>query len=74
MVCERGLAPSTIASYERGARLFLEGRPDGLELDRLTAADVSGFLARECPRLSVAGARHLVADLRPLLRYLHVAG
>jgi integrase/recombinase XerD len=74
LVCERGLAPSTIASYERGARLFLEQRPDGLELDRLTAADVSGFLARECRRLSVAGARHLGADLRPLLRYLHVAG
>lgn len=74
LVRERGLAPSTIASYERGARRFLEQRPDGLELDRLTAADVSGFLARECRRLSVAGARHLVADLRPLLRYLHVAG
>jgi integrase/recombinase XerD len=63
LVCERGLALSTIASYERGARLFLEQQPDGLELDRLTAADVSGFLARECRRLSVAGARHLVADL-----------
>jgi integrase/recombinase XerD len=74
LVRERGLAPSTIASYERCARLFLEQWPDGLELDRLTAADVSGFLARECRRRSVAGARHLVADLRPLLRYLHVAG
>ena len=35
---------------------------------------MSGFLARECPRRSVAGARALVAGLRPLLRYLHVAG
>ena len=74
LVRECGLAPSTTASHERVARLFLEQRPDGLELDRLTAADVSGFLARECPRRSVSGARHLVADLRPLLRYLHVAG
>src|SRR5664279_4066965 len=49
-------------------------RPVGLELERLTAADVSGFLVRECPRRTVAGARHLVSDLRPLLRYLHVAG
>jgi integrase/recombinase XerD len=40
----------------------------------LTAADVSGFLARECPRRTVPGARHLVVNLRPLLRYLHVAG
>ena len=70
---ERGLAPSTIASYDRAARLFLEQWPEGLELDRLTAADVSGFLARKCPRRSVAGARHPVADLRPLLRYVHVA-
>ena len=43
-------------------------------LEWLTAADVSGFLARECPRRSVSGARELVAGLRPLLRYLHVAG
>jgi integrase/recombinase XerD len=71
---ERGLANRTIVEYQRTARLFLGQRPDGLELGQLTAADVSGFLARECPRRTVAGARHLVSDLRPLLRYLHVAG
>ena len=54
--------------------MFLEQRPVGLELDRLTAADVSAFLARECPRRSVGGARELVESLRPLLRYLHVEG
>jgi Site-specific recombinase XerD len=74
LVFERGLASSTVAGYQRTARLFLEQRPVGLELERLTAADVSGFLARECPRRSVAGAQHLVVELRPLLRYLHVAG
>ena len=74
LLVERGLARSTIVRYECIARVFLEQRPAGLELDRLTAADVSGFLARECPRLSVAGARGLVSRLRPLLRYLHVAG
>jgi site-specific recombinase XerD len=47
---------------------------DGLALERLTAADVSVFLARECPKRSVSGARDLVAGLRPLLRYLHVTG
>jgi integrase/recombinase XerD len=72
LVCERGLAPLTVAGYERVARLFLEQQPGRLE--SLTAADVSGFLARECPRRSVSGARDLVASLRPLLRYLHVAG
>jgi site-specific recombinase XerD len=74
LALERGLAGSTIVEYARVARLFLEQRPGGLELERLTAADVSGFLARECPRRSVSGARDLVARLRPLLRYLHVAG
>jgi integrase/recombinase XerD len=74
LLLERGLACRTIVEYQRTARLFLERRPVGLELERLTAADVSGFLARECPRRTVAGARHLVAGLRPLLRYLHVAG
>ena len=74
LVRERGLAPLTVASYERVARLFLEQLPGERELARLTAAEVSGFLARECPRRSVSGARDLVARLRPLLRYLHVAG
>jgi integrase/recombinase XerD len=74
LLVERGLAPSTIVRYECIAKMFLEQRPVGFELDRLTAADVSGFLARECPRLGVAGARGLVSRLRPLLRYLHVAG
>ena len=38
------------------------------------AADVSSFLARECPKRSVSGARDLVCALRSLLRYLHLAG
>jgi integrase/recombinase XerD len=73
---ERGLAERSVVEYERVARVFLEQREraDGLALDRMSAADVSGFLARECPRRSVPGARTLVAGLRPLLRYLHVAG
>ena len=74
LVRERGLAPLTVAGYERVARLFLEQLPVERGLERLTAAEVSGFLARECPRRSVSGARDLVACLRPLLRYLHVAG
>ena len=73
---ERGLAESSIENYGRVARLFLSEREgvDGLALERLTAAEVSGFLARECPKRGVAGARDLVNGLRQLLRYLHVAG
>jgi hypothetical protein len=51
-----------------------EQRRGGLEFERLSAADVSEFLARELPRYSVGGARGLVAKLRPLLVYLHVTG
>ena len=47
---------------------------DGLGLERLCAADVSMFLARECPKRSVSGARDLVCALRSLLRFLHLAG
>jgi integrase/recombinase XerD len=73
LVQERGLASLTVAGYERVARLFLEQQQPG-RLESLRAVDVSGFLARECPRRSVSGARELVAGLRPLLRYLHVVG
>jgi site-specific recombinase XerC len=75
LVGERGLAISTIPEYVRVARWFLSDRlgAGGLALEELSAADVSGFLARECPRVTVAGARNLVGRLRPLLRYLHVA-
>lgn len=74
---ERGLTEHTVlVRYVPVARLFLAGRlgPGGLGLERLSAADVSLFLARECAKRSVAGARELVWALRSLLRYLHVAG
>lgn len=74
---ERGLVAHTIENYERVARLFLAERErlgDGLGLDRLAAQDVSAFLASECPKRSVSGARDLIKGLRGLLRYLHVAG
>jgi integrase/recombinase XerD len=77
LASERGLVAGTVRNYERAARTFLEdrvARVGELELGRLGAADVSGFLARECPRRSVSGAMDLAAKLRPLLRYLHVAG
>lgn len=73
---ERGFLARTIVRYERVARLFLEDRlrAGELELQGLRAADVSVFLARECPKRSVCEARYLATGLRCLLRYLHVAG
>jgi integrase/recombinase XerD len=74
---ERGLTAHTVfGRYEPTARLFLTGRmtPDGLALDALSAADVSLFLAAECPKRSVAAARDMITGLRSLLRYLHITG
>jgi integrase/recombinase XerD len=72
---ERGLAAGTIANYARAARVFLSDcEHNGLALDALTAADVSRFLARECPKRNAPAARDLATRLRPLLRYLHVTG
>ena len=52
-----------MVNYVPAGRLFLAGRegPDGLAVDRLSAADVTVFLARECPRRSTSGARDLAA-------------
>jgi integrase/recombinase XerD len=74
---ERGLCGHTVLdAYGPAARLFMAGRErlDGLGLEGLSAADVTSFLARECPKRSVSGARDLVCALRSLLRYLHLAG
>ena len=60
LICERGLAASTIDGYERVARVFLEDRErrrGGLELDRLSAGGcerVSGF---RVPRAGASAAR-----------------
>ena len=76
LLFERGLSDATVDCYEPRARRFLAQRDGsrGLLLAELTAADVSGFLALECPRLGAASAQLLVTVVRSLLRYLHVAG
>ena len=76
LVVERGLSERTRGCYVPAARVFLAGRQGsgGLALDRLCAADVSSFLAAECPRRSVSSARDLVCALRSLLGYLHLEG
>ena len=70
---ERGLCDHTVFdAYVPVARLFLAelDSSDGPDLARLTAAQVSLFLARECQKRSVSGARDLVCALRSLLRFL----
>ena len=72
---ERGLCEHTVlVRYGPDARLFLEGvlGRAGRGVERLSAADVSLFLARECPRRSFARASDLVVAVRSLLRWLHL--
>lgn len=76
LASQRGLRPKTLSEYVRVVRPFLAEReqPDGLALEQLSAADISGFLARECPKRGFSEAKKLVTGLRSLLRYLHVEG
>ena len=75
---ERGLTAGSVAHWERVARLFLAERSEPLEdaLQRLTTAEVTGFVVERCApgRCSGATAKILTGGLRSLLRYLHVAG
>jgi site-specific recombinase XerD len=60
------------------ARRFLEGRleasggPTGAE--GLTGGEVTEYLLAECTRVSVGSAQGRVAELRSLLRFLHLTG
>lgn len=71
---ERGLGASTIRAYTDFARRFvLEERPR-LDWDRLTAAEITGFVLRCSRRSILAGRKLTVTHLRSLLRFLHVRG
>ena len=75
---DRGLVLSTVLNYEGRARQFLSERilagGGDTGVDGLCGADVTGFLLRECSRLSVGSAKNRVNDLRSLLRFLHLEG
>ncbi len=76
LACERGLAVGTVCRYVAVARIFLSKfeRPDGLDLQLLTAGDVMAFVVTECRGRWNASATVLVTGLRSLLRFLHVEG
>ncbi|MEV6536284.1 site-specific integrase [Streptomyces sp. NPDC051639] len=77
MGSERGLSASTMLRYGNTARRFLieqamvdaEFAPGGL-----TGADLNAFLLRECARVSAGSAKGRVAELRSLMRFLHLHG
>jgi hypothetical protein len=67
LLLERRLAETTIAGYECVARVFLKHRVrrcGGLELERLSAADVSEFVSFECQRLTDGAARGQAATVK----------
>jgi len=76
LIGERGLGRPTAAGYVHAVRPFVSSRAvDGvLELEGLTAADVTGFVAAVCPGRSTGSAKLVVCALRSLLRFLHVEG
>ena len=59
LLVERRLSQHTVRDVRVPAAPVPAGweGPDGLGLEQLGAADVSLFLARECPRRSMSGAR-----------------
>jgi integrase/recombinase XerD len=73
---ERGLAAESVRSYTGVARRFLAvvAAADDAGTEGLTAADVTGFVRRECGRRSVASAKATVTGLRALLRFLYLDG
>jgi site-specific recombinase XerD len=77
LIADRGLAAMTVLRDETLARRFLTGRvtpADELGVAGLDGAVVSRFLLGECGRVCLGSAKGKVAELRSLLRFLHVRG
>jgi len=77
LVQERGLAATTVRRYGNTARRFLQEQAlaeEGFEPAGLSGAEVNAFLLRECGRVSAGSAKGRVAELRSILRFLHVEG
>ncbi|MFJ7278502.1 tyrosine-type recombinase/integrase [Kitasatospora sp. NPDC098663] len=77
MESERGLSASTMLRYGNTARRFLaeQATQDGnFAPEGLTGADLNAFLLRECTRVSAGSVKGRVAELRSLMRFLHLHG
>lgn len=77
LVCQQGLADTTVGWYQPVARRFLSDRQQaggGLDLVRLAVADAHRFLAREYAHRSVGSAKNVASGVRSLLRFLHAEG
>jgi len=77
LTVERGLAAATARGYALMVRPFLTQRATtgGLDLEHLSARDVTAFVLAECPHQASRGtAKLIVCALRSLLGFLHVSG
>lgn len=76
LVQQRALGARTLDYYLPFARQFLDEsfNPDRINLSKLCAQDVTGFVKRQAKTLSRNGAKHMTAALRSFLRYLHYRG
>jgi site-specific recombinase XerD len=75
LVGDRGLAEPTVIRYENLARRFLlERTGSGSPVENLAASDVVAFLLREGTRVRVGAVKGRVAELRSLLRFMHLKG
>jgi site-specific recombinase XerD len=77
MLGDRGLAEMTVLRYETIGRRFLASRVTAADPIGVTGLDgqaVSQFLLVECSRVCVGSAKGRVAELRSLLRFLHLRG
>lgn len=76
LLSDRALTVGTARCYADAVRPFLDRRSDqdGLGLERLTAADVTGFVVEFCPGRPNGTAKLAVCALRSLLGFFHVEG
>ena len=78
LLAERGLSAGTVRGYVQVVRPFLVGRAgaEGVDLERLTASDVSAYVVAACrePRGRGGSAKLMVTRLRSLLGFLHLDG
>lgn len=75
LVDDRGLAGPTVIRYENLARRFLLQKAEsGSSIENLVASDVVAFLLHESARVSVGAVKGRVAELRSLLRFMHLKG
>ena len=73
---ERGLSPTTLNNYGAVVRRFLSNAfgTKGLQLDRLVAKDINGFVLRQRAVLSPKRVQLATSALRSFLGFLYLRG